>query len=58
MDENHFLLLNCQKITHKLVPAQLLNHKIVLLNTNISHNLSTSEYNIRTQECQSTVNCL
>ena len=56
--ENHFLLLNCQKITHKLVPAQLLNHKIVLLNTNISHNLSTSEYNIRTQECQSALNCI
>ena len=51
--DNHFLLLNCQKITHKLVPAQLLNHKIVLLNTNVSHNLSTSEYNVRTQECQS-----
>ena len=56
--ENHFLLLNCQKITHKLVPGQLLKHKIVLLNTNISHNLSTSEYNIRTQECQSALNCI
>ena len=55
---NHFLLLNCQKITHKLVPAQLLNHKIVLLNTNVSHNLSTSEYNIRTQECQSALNSI
>ena len=56
--DNHFLLLNCQKITHKLVPAQLLNHKIVLLNTNISHNLSTSEYNVRTQECQSALDSI
>ena len=55
---NHFLLLNCQKITHKLVPAKLLNHKIVLLNTNISHNLSTSEYNVRTQECQSALDSI
>ena len=47
------LLLNCQKITHEIVPAKLLDHKIVLLNTNISHDLSTSEYNLRTQECQS-----
>jgi galactokinase len=50
---NHFLLLNCQTISHEIVPANLLNHKIILLNTNISHDLSTSEYNIRTQECQS-----
>jgi galactokinase len=56
--DNHFLLLNCQKITHKLVPAQLLNHEIVLLNTNVSHNLSTSEYNIRTQECQAALNSI
>ena len=56
--DNHFLLLNCQKITHKLVPAKLLNHKIVLLNTNISHNLSTSEYNVRTQECQSALDSI
>ena len=50
---NHFLLLNCQTISHELVPGNLLNHTIILLNTNISHNLSSSEYNIRTQECQS-----
>ena len=56
--DNHFLLLNCQKITHKLVPSQLFNHKIVLLNTNISHNLSTSEYNVRTQECQSALDSI
>ncbi len=56
--DNHFLLLNCQKITHKLVPEKLLNHKIVLINTNISHNLSTSEYNIRTQECQSALDSI
>ena len=56
--DNHFLLLNCQKITHKLVPAKLLNHKIVLLNTNVSHNLSTSEYNLRTQECQSALDSI
>ncbi len=56
--DNHFLLLNCQKITHKLVPAQLLNHKIILLNTNVSHNLSTSKYNMRTQECQSALDTI
>ena len=56
--DNHFLLLNCQKITHKLVPAQLLNHKIVLINTNISHNLSASEYNVRTQECKSALDSI
>ena len=56
--DNHFLLLNCQKITHKLVPAKFLNHNIILLNTNISHDLSTSEYNVRTQECQSALDSI
>ena len=56
--DNHFLLLNCQKITHKLVPAQLYNHNIILLNTNVSHNLSTSEYNLRTQECKSALEAI
>lgn len=56
--DNHFLLVNCQKITHKLVPAQFLNHKIILLNTNFSHDLSTSEYNVRTQECQSALDSI
>ena len=54
----HFLLLNCQKITHEIVPAKLLDHKIVLLNTNISHDLSTSKYNLRTHECQSALDSI
>ena len=50
---NHFLLLDCQTIKSSLIPANLDGYQLILLNTNVSHNLSTSEYNKRTQECKS-----
>ncbi|NJB71950.1 galactokinase [Saonia flava] len=49
--ENGFLLLNCNEHRHTIIPSNLGAHKIVLLNTNVSHNLSTSEYNLRRKEC-------
>ena len=50
---NHFLLLDCQTIKSSLIPANLDGYQLILLNTNVSHNLATSEYNKRTQECKS-----
>ena len=50
---NHFLLLDCQTIRSSLIPANLAGYQLILLNTNVSHNLSTSKYNKRTQECKS-----
>ena len=50
---NHFLLLDCQTIKSTLIPANIAGHQLILLNTNVAHDLSTSEYNKRTQECKS-----
>ena len=44
--------LNCHDLSFDYVPAALLPYAIVLLNTNVSHNLATSEYNLRRQECE------
>jgi galactokinase len=49
--ENHVILLDCKSLKHELIPVNIGPYKIVLLNTNVSHNLSSSEYNVRRQEC-------
>ena len=43
--------MNCETLNYKLIDADFKPFKIVLLNTNVSHNLASSEYNIRRQEC-------
>ena len=46
------LLLNCETLDYKLIDAEFSPYKILLLNTNVSHNLATSEYNTRIEECE------
>jgi len=50
--ENHVLLLDCQSLEYELIPVNISPYKILLLNTNVSHNLATSEYNNRRKECE------
>ena len=46
------LLLNCETLDYKLIDAEFSPYKILLLNTNVSHNLALSEYNTRREECE------
>ena len=46
------LLLNCETLDYKLIDAEFAPYKILLLNTNVSHNLASSEYNTRREECE------
>lgn len=50
--ESHFLLLNCQNLNFNYIKAELAPYEIVLLNSNVSHNLASSEYNTRREECE------
>jgi len=50
--KNHVLLLDCQSLDYELIPVNIEPYKILLLNTNVSHNLATSEYNKRRKECE------
>ncbi|NCG04211.1 MAG: galactokinase [Bacteroidetes bacterium] len=50
--ENKLLLLNCETLDYKLIDAEFAPYKIVLLNTNVSHNLASSEYNTRRAACE------
>ena len=50
--KDHVMLLDCQSITHEYLPLKLTDSTIVLINTNVHHNLAVSAYNERRQQCE------
>ena len=50
--KNHAIKLDCRSLEYEYVPLKLEGIKIVLLNTNVKHSLSSSEYNTRRNQCQ------
>lgn len=53
--KDHLILLDCQNLHAEFIPADFKNCKILLLNTNVAHNLADGEYNTRRQECEEAV---
>ncbi|MBZ9629417.1 galactokinase [Salegentibacter sp. LM13S] len=53
--KEHFIKLDCESLEAEFIPAEIQNCKLLLLNTNVSHNLADSEYNTRRQECENAV---
>ncbi len=56
--KDHLLLLNCETLNYELIKADFNPYIIVLLNTNVSHNLASSEYNVRRDECQTALEAI
>ncbi len=52
------ILLDCRSLTHEYIPLKIKPYKILLLNTNVSHSLASSEYNTRRKECEKGVNII
>jgi galactokinase len=50
--KNHLILLDCESLDYEMIEANFKPYIVVLLNTNVSHNLASSEYNVRRDECQ------
>ncbi|MDX1828958.1 MAG: galactokinase [Lutibacter sp.] len=50
--EGSVILLDCESLDFEYVPIKIEPYKIVLLNTNVSHNLASGEYNIRRAQCE------
>lgn len=48
----HVILLDCQSLEYEHVPIHIEPYKILLLNTNVSHNLADGEYNKRRSLCE------
>ena len=49
--KDHLILLNCETLDYELIKVNFDPYVVVLLNSNVSHNLASSEYNIRRDEC-------
>lgn len=49
--ENQAILLDCNTLDYSYAPLNLINHKIVICNTNKKRGLGESKYNERTAEC-------
>jgi galactokinase len=49
--KDNVLLLDTRSVEHKYLPFKLKDHTVVLINTKVHHNLASSEYNIRRQQC-------
>ena len=51
-ESGHVILLDCKSLDYQTIPIDLHPYKIILLNTKVSHNLASSEYNTRKRECE------
>lgn len=50
--KNQVMLLDCRSLEFEYFPLDLENYELLLLNTNVSHALASSEYNTRKRECE------
>jgi len=50
--KDHVIKLDCRSLEFEYVPLDLKGIKVLLLNTNVKHSLSSSEYNTRRQQCE------
>jgi len=50
--KDHVILLDCMTMDYKYYQIDLGQYEILLLNTNVSHNLAESEYNLRREDCE------
>lgn len=51
--DGHSMLLDCQTLNFEYIPTLLEPYVILMLNTNVSHSLASSAYNIRREESAS-----
>ncbi len=50
--KDHVMLLDCRSLDFQYFPLELGTYQLLLLNTNVSHTLASSEYNTRRSECE------
>lgn len=50
--KDHVILLDCMKMEHEYFPLLLEDYQIALIHSKVKHDLGTSEYNNRREQCQ------
>ncbi len=56
--KDHVFKLDCRSHEHNYFPLAMKDHTIALVNTKVEHELASSEYNKRRQECEEGVRVL
>jgi galactokinase len=56
--KDQLILLNCQNLEYRMINADIEPYHLVLLNSNVSHNLASSEYNNRRADCEATLSII
>lgn len=56
--KDHAIKLDCRSLDYEYVPVKLPGYSIVLFNSNVKHNLASSEYNTRRKQCEEGVSIL
>lgn len=54
----HAIKLDCRTLEFEYVPIKIPGYKLLLLNSNVKHNLASSEYNDRREQCENGVNLI
>ncbi|UII20982.1 galactokinase [Fulvivirga ligni] len=50
--EDQVILLDCRSLEYDYFPLELNAYSLLLCNSNVSHNLASSEYNVRRAQCE------
>lgn len=56
--KDQLILLNCQNLNYRMINADIEPYQLVLLNSNVSHNLASSEYNNRRADCENALSII
>lgn len=56
--KGNVMKIDCRSLEHEYFPLELGDYRIVLLDTGVKHELASSEYNIRRQQCEEGVRLL
>lgn len=54
--QDHAIQLDCQDLSYQYIPIDWSENEVLLLNTNVKHNLASTAYNDRRNSCEQGVN--
>lgn len=50
--KNHVVKLDCKSLESEYYPLHFENYQLILCNSNVQHELASSEYNVRRKQCE------
>lgn len=50
--EGKVIRLDCRSLEYELIPFNPVGHKVVLIDSMVTHSLASTEYNVRRQQCE------